>query len=246
MTQSFNWCGSITVSQTRSIGASMSIFAVDGAHLEVRKDTNGCYLAASRSVGLPLAQRVLDRGVERVQSGRRAVAPRGRRAAAGRCRGCSISGPISSCSSPAITRRDPARDRGDGKPFERDRRPADEHVLADPLDQLAVGDDVGAADVERQPADAIAGGARASSSITSRSSIGRGAVACATPGARAPAAARPAGPGSGTSASARRSRSRRGTRPSTGVRCEQDLLDREPAREVGRRRVRRQGTSPPR
>ena len=83
--------------------------------------------------------------------------------------------------------------------------PVDEHEVGDALDQLAVGDHVGTADVQapaRSPGQTVAarGQHRDDVALVDR----RGAVATATPDRRAPACARPAGPGSETSATGRR------------------------------------------
>ena len=160
----------------------------------------------------PVAQRALDRRVEASAGARRAVAPRGRRAAAGRCRG-----PPSAARSARGPRRRSrprrGRDRRDAATAEPERRPADQHRVADPLDQLAVAQTSGPADVSERPARS----ARVAAARGTRARRARRSAACgarARPAARARAGARSAARGSGTSASARRSRSRRAARPS--------------------------------
>ena len=60
---------------------------------------------------------------------------------------------------------------------EADRRAADQHVVADPVDQLAVGDDIGAAHVERLSADFSLVG-RAREHLDHVTFVDRGACGC--------------------------------------------------------------------
>ena len=158
----------------------------------------------------------------------------------------SISGPISSWSSPAITDATRLAIGVSGQAAETDRR----------ADRRACGGGCGRSARRRsrrpgrrcratRPQTPSARG-RAGEELDHVALVDRArAVAAATPARRAPAGARRAARGSGTSASRRRSRSRPGTRPSSRV-----LRAGPPRRRGGWRDARTagcsRGTSPPR
>ena len=131
--------------------------------------------------------------------GRRAARPRGRRAGAGRSPRLSISGPISA----VVLAGDHAATRlAIGVTVRRLKRIVGRPSSMwsrDPLDQLAVGDHLRAADVERLAADLVAGGG-AGQQLDHVALVDRGwCGASARPARRAPASARPGGRGTGTS-----------------------------------------------
>src|SRR5436309_5233335 len=142
VTQSFSRSGSITVSHTCSIGASisMSVWTV-----LMGRQTLTC---GQRFTRLPVAQRVFDRAVESVHAHPEQPACL---LVAGQKIG------FESLHQRAdqlmlLTRderRDPARDRCECEPPHSDQWPPDDHVVANPVDQLAVADRVRSVDVER-------------------------------------------------------------------------------------------------
>src|SRR3954468_18595692 len=130
VTHSWSRSGSIATAQTSSGGAAMSMVVVTS--LIERRNLPG----GERLHGLPLAQRMLDRGVERVQphteQGGRPVVTREQIPAQALHQrpdqGVVLAGDL---------RGDAAGDDGRREP-EPHRHPVDEHVVGDALDHLAV------------------------------------------------------------------------------------------------------------
>ena len=169
----------------------------------------GSSTAASGSDALPLGERVLDRRVEGVQAHAQQLAACPRAGSRSPCRP-SIS--AARARGPRRRSRPPRARSARQVHAQRQRGRPTSISSAMRLQHLAVAEHVRAADSSER-AETGGGSARGSISITSRSSIGW-VRSAARPAARAPACARPGARAAGTSASARRSRSRRAARAS--------------------------------
>ena len=145
----------------------------------------------------------------------------------------SINGPINSCRSPAISADTRLAIGVSVRRLKLIVGRGEQQVIADPVDQLAVGHRVGSSEVERLAAHLVAGG-RAREHLDHVAFVDRARdVRCATPAPPAPAVARRASPGTGTTATGA-DHDRRAERHRARSRGQEDLLDREAAGEVSR------------